>query len=45
MPDAKINGQTTKPMPPSIKNAIARGLPKTTAMAKGPKPVSTVRVG
>jgi hypothetical protein len=45
MPDAKINGETTKPMPASIRNAMARGIPKTTAQAKGPKPVSTVRVG
>jgi|SRR5882672_931920 len=42
MPAATINGQKTKPMPASIVNAMNRGVPKTTAMAKGPKPVSTV---
>lgn len=42
MPAATINGQKTKPMPASIVNAMNRGIPKTTAMAKGPKPVSTV---
>lgn len=40
-----INGQTTKPMPASVTNAMARGVPKRTAQAKGPKPVSSVRVG
>lgn len=45
MPAATINGKTTKPMPASVTNAMARGLPKTTAQAKGPKPVSSVKVG
>lgn len=31
-------------IPPSVKGAMARGVPKRTAMAKGPKPVSTVKV-
>lgn len=45
MPAATINGQQTKPMPASVKNAMDRGVPKRLALSKGPKPVSTVRVG
>lgn len=45
MPDAIINGKQTKPMPASVRNAMARGVPKTTAQAKGPKPTSSVKVG
>lgn len=44
MPDAKIDGQTTKPIPASVKNAIAKGYPKATAQAMGKKPTSTVKV-
>jgi hypothetical protein len=44
MPDAKIDGMTTKPIPASIKSAMAKGYPKATAQAMGKKPVSTVKV-
>ena len=44
MPDAKIDGKTTKPVPASVKSAMAKGYPKATAQAMGKKPTSTVRV-
>lgn len=39
-----IDGKPTKPMPASVKTAIDKGVPVRTAFAKGPKPVSTVKV-
>jgi hypothetical protein len=44
MPDAKIDGQSIKPVPASVKAGMAKGLPKRVAMAKGPKPTSTVKI-
>lgn len=40
----KIDGKDTKPMPTSVTAAMKRGVPKTTAQAKGPKLVSSVAV-
>lgn len=39
-----IDGKQIKPMPASVKTAIDKGVPVRTAMPKGPKPVSTVKV-
>lgn len=44
MPDAKINGKATKPVPASVSAAIKRGVPKHMAFANGPKPKSGVKV-
>jgi len=46
MPDAKINGQSTKPMPGSVTSAMQRGYPKATAQSLpgAKKPTSTVKV-
>lgn len=39
-----INGEPTKPLPASVASAMKRGYPRTNALARGPKPVSTVTV-
>lgn len=39
-----INGKPTKPVPASVTAAMKRGVPERTALSKGPKPVSTVKV-
>jgi hypothetical protein len=46
MPDATLNGKATKPIPGSVKSAMAKGYPKSTAQALpgAKKPTSTVKV-
>lgn len=43
MPDAKINGKATKPVPASVSAAMKRGVPKHQALTKV-KPKSGVSV-
>jgi hypothetical protein len=39
-----INGEPTKPLPASVASAMKKGYTGRQALARGPKPVSTVSV-
>jgi hypothetical protein len=43
--NAKINGQTTKPLPARTQAAIKRGMPQRKAIATTTSPKSSVKVG